>query len=128
MFMIFRFSLLLLIFPSLLFGGQALTLVQINGIPSQVAATEMLRVAYSKIGIAIKTTKYPGKRALQESSQGRVDGEVFRIHKIGEIYPSLIRVPAPFYTDNTIAFSNGKSFKVNSGDDLKNYSVSIIEE
>jgi ABC-type amino acid transport substrate-binding protein len=126
MFKIIRSSLLLLLYPSLLFGGQTLTFVQISDIPSQTVAAEMLRVAYSKIGISIKTIEYPGKRALQESSQGRVDGEVFRIHKIGEIYSSLIRVPTPFYTDNAVAFGNGNSFKINSCDDLKSYSVSII--
>lgn len=119
-------SLFLLIWPSLLFGEQVLTFAKISGVPSQIVAAEILEVAYGKIGISIKTTDYPGRRALQESSQGRVDGEVFRIHKIGEIYPSLIRVPTPFYNDNAVAFTKGKNFIINSCDDLKDYSVSII--
>lgn len=122
----FRLSLFLLVWSPLLFGGQTLTLAKISGIPSQVVAAEMLKAAYGKIGISTKTIQYPARRALQESSHGRVDGEVFRIHKIGEIYPTLIRVPTPFYNADAVVFAKGKSFNINSCDDLNDYSVSII--
>ncbi len=56
---------------------------------------EILKVAYGKIGIPIEMAVMPGKRALKESSKVKADGEVHRIFKIGEVYPTLIRVPTP---------------------------------
>ena len=67
---------------------------------------------------------FPAKRALAQSSKGLVDGEVHRIWKIGEDYPTLLRVPTAINVLETTAFMHiDNHFMAQSCDDLKAYSI-----
>ncbi len=72
-----------------------LRFTQIKDTPDQMVGAEIIKVAYSRIGISVETFELPGSRALKESSEGRADGEIHRIFEVGEAYPTLIRVPTP---------------------------------
>lgn len=99
--------------------AEPLKFAKITNSPDQVVGAEVLKVVYAKAGIPIEIIPLSGKRALVESSQGRLDGEVHRILEIGELYPSLIRVPtATNYIEQTI-FSKNKEFIVDGCESLR---------
>ena len=82
---------------------QTLVFSQIQNTLDQKVAAKILDAAYKQIGFSIKVVEMPGKRALKESSEGRVDGETSRIFEVGEYFPSLIRVPTPInYISSTV--------------------------
>jgi hypothetical protein len=74
---------------------QLLIFTQIVDTPDQAIGAVIVKAAYEKLGIPVKFAILPGKRALAESSEGRADGEVHRIFEIGDVYPTLLRVPTP---------------------------------
>lgn len=61
--------------------------------------------AYAELGINIQIAEFPPMRALRYSSNGLVDGELFRIRGIETIYPSLIPIPVPLFTGDIVAFT-----------------------
>ena len=83
----------LLILTSSALIAEPLRFAQITNSPDQVVGAAVLTVVYAKAGIPIQIIPLSGKRALLESSQGRLDGEVHRIQEIGSLYPDLIKVP-----------------------------------
>ena len=103
-----------------------LIFAQIQNTPDQMVGAEILKVIYSKIGITIKMVDMPGKRALNESSKGNVDGEVHRIFKIGEDYPTLLRVPTPINYIEPSVFSSKHDFKITDCSSLKNHTIGIV--
>jgi len=115
------FLTIMLIFTEISYSESTLRFTQIKDTPD-----EILKAAYSKIGIPIEMVIMPGKRALKESSEGRADGEVHRIFKIGEVYPTLIRVPTPINYIEPSVFSKKYDFKVTGCSGLKDYSIGIV--
>ena len=103
-----------------------LIFAQIRDTPDQIIGAEILKVAYGKIGISIKMVDMPGKRALTESSSGRVDGEVHRIVEIADEYPTLLKVPTPINYIEPSVFSKNHKFKITNCSALKNYSIGIV--
>ena len=97
-----------------------LIFAQIRDTPDQIIGAEILKVAYGKIGISIKMVDMPGKRALTESSSGRVDGEVHRIVEIADEYPTLLKVPTPINYIEPSVFSKKHNFKITNCSALKN--------
>lgn len=58
---------------------------------------QILIRAYERIGIEVKVVRYPIKRSLLVSNSGEVDGELYRVYGIDEVYTNLIRVPHKIY-------------------------------
>jgi polar amino acid transport system substrate-binding protein len=83
----------LLILTSTLLVAEPLKFAQIANTPDQIVGAEILKVVYAKLGMPIEIVAVSGKRALMESSEGRLDGEVHRIVEIDSIYPSLLKIP-----------------------------------
>lgn len=124
---IFLFILTLTLFLTKALNAQPiLVFAQIKDTPDQMVGAEILKVVYSKIGISIKTVEMPGKRALKESSTGRVDGEVHRIIEIADEYPTLIRVSTPINYIEPSVFSKKYDFKITNCSALKDYSIGIV--
>src|SRR5438552_15960498 len=67
-----------------------LRLARLENIPDQFVGGEILRAVYQRLGIAVEFVDLPAKRALVESSEGRVDGEVHRILAVRRQVPTLI--------------------------------------
>lgn len=124
-FLVFICSILFCITPPL-HCQEPLTFAQIIDTPDQVIGAEILKVAYGRLGIPIKIVQMPGRRALKESSEGNIDGEVHRIFSIGDEYPTLIRVPTSINYIEPTVFSKKESFVVTGCPDLKKYRIGIV--
>jgi len=120
-FQLFVFCLSLLSFTA--YSQQPLIFAQINDTPDQVIGAEILKVAYQRLGIPIDILSVPGKRALIESSNGRLAGEVHRIYRVGEDYPTLVRVPTSINYIEPSVFSNNKVFSITGCKALKDYII-----
>ena len=109
----------LLMLTSSMLMAEPLRFAQITNSPDQIVGAAVLKVIYAKAGIPIEIIPLSGKRALLESSQGRLDGEVHRILEIGSIFPDLIKLPtATNYIEQTI-FSKDQSFILNGCESLR---------
>jgi hypothetical protein len=109
----------LLMLTSTLLVAEPLKFAQVTNTPDQVVGAEILRVVYAKAGIPIEIIPVSGERALLESSEGRLDGEVHRIFEVDSIYPDLIKVPTAInYIESTV-FSKNKNFLVTGCHSLK---------
>jgi len=105
---------------------QPLTFTQIVDTPDQVIGAVIVKAAYEKLGIPVKFSILPGKRALAESSAGRADGEVHRILEIGDEYPTLLRVPTPINYIEPSVFSKKHDFEVTDCTTLQGYRIGIV--
>ncbi|MEP3045880.1 MAG: transporter substrate-binding domain-containing protein [Roseibium sp.] len=61
-------------------------------------ASDIVSVAYEKLGIDIEIVPTSGTRSLVLSSQGKVDGELMRIYQVGDKFPDLKRVQINGYS------------------------------
>src|ERR1700741_4116422 len=57
----------------------SLRLARVENIPDQLVGSAILEGVYRRLDIALEFVDLPAKRALVESSEGRVDGEVQRV-------------------------------------------------
>ncbi len=105
---------------------EPLKFAQIIDTPDQVIGAKILMIAYERLAIPIEIVQMPGKRALRESSAGRIDGEIHRVLSIGKEYPTLIRVPTPINYIEPTVFSKNERFVVTECLDLKNFRVGIV--
>lgn len=118
-------SAILLAMNSLANTDKPLQFALIHDTPDQMIGAEVLKVAYKRLAMPIKIVAMPGKRALIQSSTGRVDGEVHRIFEIGLSYPDLIRVPTPINFIEPTVFAI-KPFTVTGCADLKDYHIGRV--
>ena len=105
---------------------QPLIFTQIVDTPDQAIGAVIVKSAYEKLGIPVKFAILPGKRALAESSEGRADGEVHRIFEIGDVYPTLLRVPTPINYIEPSVFSKKHDFEVTNCVALQGYRIGIV--
>ena len=103
-----------------------LRLARLENIPDQQVGAEILQAVYRRLNIPIEFVDLPAKRALLESSQGHVDGEVQRVLAVQTEYPSLIAVqPSINYIEPT-AFVNRLDFPVDGWRSIAGYSIGIV--
>ena len=95
-------------------------------IEQQIGALVLPQI-YHNLGIEINITPLPANRAQQLARLGRTDGEIMRIWTYGVQNPSLIRVPTPYYTLETMPFVLKRSnITIAKKLDLKNYRVAVV--
>ncbi|BHH82093.1 substrate-binding periplasmic protein [Desulforhopalus sp. 52FAK] len=98
--------------------------VSIKGLIEQEVGQLIIPEIYKKIGATVTITPVPGKRAQQEATTGKKDGEIMRIWTYGEENPTTIRVPTPYYQLETMAFiKKGSGIVINSKEDLAKYKL-----
>ena len=98
--------------------------VSISGLYEQQVGAIILPKIYKKLGIDISITPMPGKRAVLETINGRMDGEIMRIESYGIEYEEVLRIPTPYYYLETMAFfKRGSGIVITSAEDLAKYSV-----
>lgn len=103
-----------------------LRFARIENIPDQFVGGEILKAVYGRLNIPIELVDLPAKRALIESSSGRIDGEVHRNINVRWQYPSLIMVePAINYIEPS-AFAKTLRFEVKGWDSLRAYRIGIV--
>lgn len=108
-------------------GAQTtLRLARLENIPDQAVGAEILEAVYRRVGIAVEFVDLPAKRALIESSQGRVDGEVHRILAVGSEYPTLIAVQPSINFIEPAAFVKQLDFRVDGWASIAPYAIGIV--
>ncbi len=101
--------------------------VRIEGLAEQAVGEKILMDVYKRAGIEISISPMPGRRALEMASTGAIDGETLRVYGLGENVKSLIRVPTPLSSLQTVAFAKkDKAVSLTSREDLNNYSSVIV--
>lgn len=101
--------------------------VSIEKLIEQEVGRIVLPQIYKKIGIEVSITPLPGNRAQLLATSGDKDGEIMRIWTYGENNSSVIRVPTPYYSLETMAFIlKDSGIKISKKDDLKNYRIGKV--
>lgn len=103
-----------------------LRLARIENIPDQQVGAEILQAVYRRLGLAVEFIDLPAKRALLESSQGHLDGEVQRVSAVQSEYPSLIAVQPSINYIEPSAFVKRLDFPVDGWRSIAGYSVGIV--
>lgn len=108
------------------FAQSPLRIARIENIPDQFVGGEILKVVYSRLNIPVELVDLPAKRALLESSTGRLDGEVQRNIMVQTQYPTLVMVrPALNYIEPSV-FSKKERFEVKGWDSIKAFDIGIV--
>jgi polar amino acid transport system substrate-binding protein len=76
----------------------------LNRTPLTMQIEDKLTQAYRNIGYELHIQYLPAERSLKMSSQGKFDGELFRIAAVGQHYPQLLPVPVPLARVELYAF------------------------
>jgi len=101
-------------------------LARIENIPDQAVGGEILKAVYRRMGIELVLVDLPAKRALIESSHGRVDGEIQRVLAVKDEYPSLLPVRVPVNYIEPAAFVKRKQFRVDGWESLRPHAIGIV--
>lgn len=87
----------------------------------------ILRAIYQELGLNINITSYSGNRAQFEANSGQKAGEIMRIWSYGAENKNLIRVPTPYYSFITSAFTlKNSAIKINKASDLVGYKIARV--
>jgi polar amino acid transport system substrate-binding protein len=105
-------------------AGDTLTLSAIPG-PNADLAGIILSEAYSRIGKRVIIRRMPLERALQESNNGRTDGEVSRVLGIEKGYPNLVMVPTSVVSDDFVVFTKMQNLSGVDWKTIRQYTVAI---
>jgi polar amino acid transport system substrate-binding protein len=102
-------------------GGPPLNTVNLDGFMDQVTKEALRRLGYK-----LETVMLPAERALLNSNNGVIDGEMSRISGLNKRYTNLIQVNEKIIDWEFVAFSKKNINLNNRWQSLKPYSVSII--
>lgn len=86
----------------------------------------ILKEAFRRVGISIRTSQLPSERALINVNQGIDDGLYVKIEGVEAGYPNLFRVPEPVCDYEFAAFGRDPSLKITGYPSLAPYSVAFI--
>jgi len=100
-------------------------IARIEGVPDQAVGSDILRVVYDKVGLALEFVDLPAKRALVESSSGRLDGEVQRVPGVAQEYPTLLPVREPIMFIEPSVFSATVTPVITGWDSIRPYAIGI---
>jgi ABC-type amino acid transport substrate-binding protein len=100
-------------------------LARIEGVPDQAVGAEILQAVYDRIGRPVAFVDLPAKRALLESSSGRLDGEVQRVPDVANEYPTLLPVREPIMFIEPSVFSATVSPAIAGWDSIRPFAVGI---
>lgn len=131
------FSLLLLFVFSSLVNAQSTKATTSNQTDYEFAAIEHLieqkigKIAltqiYQALGLNINITFYSGNRAQYSANTGQKAGEIMRIWTYGAENENLIRVPTPYYSFITSAFTlKNRAISITKANDLTGYKISRV--
>jgi len=121
-----RFGFILLLFVNLC-QAQDYKFGSINHLVEQKIGKIVISKIYRDLGLTIKISELPAKRAQLEAINGISDGEIMRIFSYGIEHPTVHRVPTPYYALETMAFVRRDSgIKISSKEDLMNYRLARV--
>lgn len=121
-----KFACLFLLFTTQCLAG-TFHFSSIHYLAEQEIGRIVLPQIYQRLGHTIEITPLPAKRAQLAAVSGQLHGEIMRIYTYGEENPSVIRVPTPYYSLETMAFVHvDRNLKIDSKDDLASLFVAKI--
>ncbi len=123
MLLLIRIGILLLASTELY--SRTLNFSALEGSVNTAISQQVLKEAYSRLGIKISVRRYPGDRSLRYSNRGDTDGELFRIDNIDFKYQNLIKVSVPISVMEGIAFSKRDDIKISGWSSLMPFKVGI---
>lgn len=88
--------------------------------------TELITLAYQRIGVSISVIHTPAERSLRLANKGLVDAEMYRVSGIDKEYQNLIRVPVALKTIEIVAVTNNKAINIKQWRDLTPYKIGIL--
>ena len=87
----------------------------------------ILTAIYQELGLKINITSYSGNRAQYAANSGRKAGEIMRIWSYGAENKNLIRVPTPYYSFITSAFTlRNSAINITKAKDLTGYKIARV--
>lgn len=101
-------------------------LARIADVPDQIVGAELLTRVYARINVPVEFVDLPAKRALIESSEGHIDGEVQRVLDVENEYPSLVPVREPINYIEPSVFTKSVSMTVAGWNSIRDYNVGIV--
>ncbi|MCK0105267.1 transporter substrate-binding domain-containing protein [Marinobacter sp. S0848L] len=60
--------------------------------PTTAVGSAILKEAYQRLGVDVSILITPSRRALMMADTGLADGDLFRIKRVAELFPNLVRV------------------------------------
>lgn len=103
---------------------QILTFSLLNDPVSKVSL-KVLQEAYKNIDVEIQYIDFPSERALVESNNGRIDGEVNRIQGVNQQYSNLIMIPVVVNKIEGTVFSKNVTIPIAGWESLKPYKIGL---
>ena len=87
----------------------------------------ILTAIYQELGLKINITSYSGNRAQYAANSGQKAGEIMRIWSYGAENKNLIRVPTPYYSFITSAFTlRNSAINITKAKDLTGYKIARV--
>ena len=86
---------------------------------------DVLSEAYRRIDTPLVFKEVPALRALAESVEGQVDGELHRMDGLARRYPSLVQVKVPINWFEVVVLTRSARFVPQGWDSLRPYSVGV---
>lgn len=87
----------------------------------------ILKEAFRRAGLKAEIQMMPAERCLQDANAGVSDGDIGRIRRVDDHYPSLVLVDEPIIESRDfVAFSIHKDFRTEDWSSLKPYHVGIM--
>lgn len=106
--------------------SEVVKIARVEGNIEQTVASKILEEVYKRANIPVEFVDLPGQRALELSSTGLIDGETIRIFELDTMYPTLVRVPTPYYYPETVVFTKKQDFEVSGWESIINYKIGIV--
>lgn len=89
-------------------------------------ADRIVKEAFRRIGVTVKTLSAPSERSLVNANLGIVDGEYLRTAGIEKKYPGLVMVPEPICENEFTAFARDPAIRVKGWKGLEPFAVGYI--
>jgi hypothetical protein len=99
----------------------------IEALPEQAGAADVMSEVYKQLGYHFELEYMPGLRVQRAANNGKVDGENRRMCSYGNETSNVIRVPAPFYEVQTVAYIQRCSeLNITDKSDIQGHRIAII--
>jgi len=115
-----------MLFSSSFMIAESLKVAKISNVPDHILGAKLLSDIYKRADIELELIELPGARSLLESSNGNVDGELQRIHALGDFYPSLVRVPTPFTYFEPAVFTKHFNLPIGGWSSLEGHEIGMV--
>lgn len=99
----------------------------VEGSSDSVAAFEVVKEAYQRLGYEVEIHWFAGAEALKKSSSGQMDAELQRIDGLSKKFPDLVQIEIPINFLQGAVFTTGSTFEILSWHSLKPYRIGLVK-